>query len=83
MTSSSPFFFATIVLDTAAHATFVAVLAISAMLLIGSNNTIISVGRPAAENTVADVMVAVPGTPAVPSDTASDIIQSVMYCETE
>ena len=48
------------------------VLAISTILEIGASSTISSIGSPAAENTAVALIVAVPGTPTVPTDTTSD-----------
>lgn len=62
-------FAATIKADDAAAVTFVAVLPISASDEIGDRITTISTGSPIAAKTAVVVIVAVPGTPTVPSET--------------
>lgn len=54
---------------TAADVTLSSVRAMSATMLTGSVIATSSSGRPAAVSTVVAVMVAVPGTPAVPTET--------------
>lgn len=55
----------------AAPVTFVIVLAMSTIVEIGANTTTNSIGKPSAANTAVDVIVLVPGTPTVPTDTTN------------
>ncbi len=64
----------------AAPVTFVIVLAMSTIVEIGANTTTNSIGKPSAANTAVDVIVAVPGTPTVPTDTTNVIRIRNAYC---
>ena len=52
----------------------------STIVEIGANTTTNSIGNPSAANTAVDVMVAVPGTPTVPTDTTNAIRIQNSYC---
>ena len=71
---------AVITAAVAAPVTFVIVLAMSTIVEIGANTTTNSIGKPSAANTAVDVIVAVPGTPTVPTDTTNVIRIRNAYC---